>query len=83
MRHTPEEIQQLRLLLPLSELIEETLRTTPVHFGPHGHEDLVARLTLRVAVWCGKNVLPGVEQSGIGRGQPHTCGTPQCTCGTT
>jgi hypothetical protein len=58
----PEEMEQLRPLLPLSELIEETLRTTPIHFGPHGHENLVAQLTIRVAVWCGRNVLPGVQR---------------------
>lgn len=64
MSFTAEEVEEMKALmplLPLSHLIEETLHTTPVHFGPRGHENLVAQLTVRVAVWCGRNVLPGAR----------------------
>jgi hypothetical protein len=47
----------LRALLPLQQLIDETIRTTPVMIGGRT-DDLSALIAVRVAVWVGKNVLP-------------------------
>jgi hypothetical protein len=55
------DVEMLRELLPLYRVVEEAMRTTPVRLGPQGHEDLAAQITLRVAVWCGRNVLPVVK----------------------
>lgn len=54
------------VLLPLHRLIEETIRTTPVRFGPGGMDHLAALLTLRTCVWVGKHVLPATERADEG-----------------
>ena len=47
------------LLLPLQQLIDQTIRTTPIRAGnPYDLDRLTATLTLRVCVWIGRNVLP-------------------------
>lgn len=49
----------LAVLLPLQQLIDQTIRTTPVRAGnPHDLDRLTADLTLRVCVWVARNVLP-------------------------
>lgn len=47
------------VLLPLQQLIDRTIRNTPVRAGnPADLDRLTADLTLRVCVWVGRHVLP-------------------------
>ncbi|MFF3891355.1 hypothetical protein [Streptomyces sp. NPDC001914] len=48
----------LQELQPLAAVIADTVHTTPVRIGPGGDEDLVAELTLAVALFCARHVLP-------------------------
>lgn len=55
----PTADTDLAALLPLQQLIDRTIRETPVRPGnPYDLEHLSATLTLRVCVWVGRNVLP-------------------------
>ncbi|MGW6481281.1 hypothetical protein ACWGDS_25870 [Streptomyces sp. NPDC055059] len=46
-------------LQPLAAVIAEKLRTVPVRLiGRGGADDLISELTIAVAVYCGKHVLP-------------------------
>ncbi|MFJ4988687.1 hypothetical protein ACIP9H_33420 [Streptomyces sp. NPDC088732] len=58
MTHTPTE-PDLSELGPLAAVIADTVHTVPVRLGvPGGEEDLVHALTLAVAVYVGRHVLP-------------------------
>lgn len=49
----------LSVLLPLQQLIDRTLRNTPVRAGhPADMDRLSALLTVNVCAWIGRNVLP-------------------------
>jgi hypothetical protein len=48
----------IAVLAPLTQTIEEIVRNTPIRLGPGGTDQLAADLTVRTAVWIGKNVLP-------------------------
>lgn len=48
----------LAVLTPLAALIAQIVRDTPIRMGPGGTADLTAQLTVKTAVWIGKNVLP-------------------------
>ncbi|MCX4827145.1 hypothetical protein OG746_26875 [Streptomyces sp. NBC_01016] len=52
------DAERLAELGPLAAVIADKLRTVPVRLGPGGADNLVSELTLAVAVYCGKHVLP-------------------------
>lgn len=56
----PEQ-PDLTELVPLAQLVEKIVRETPIRLGPGGTDHLAAELTVRTAVWIGKNVLPRAE----------------------
>ncbi|WP_405543980.1 hypothetical protein OG478_22960 [Streptomyces phaeochromogenes] len=43
---------------PLATVIADKLRAVPIRLGPGGHDDLISQLTLAVAVYVGRHVLP-------------------------
>ncbi|MFD3717237.1 hypothetical protein [Streptomyces sp. NPDC058674] len=53
-----EKEARLSPLAPLRGLIARTFATTPVHLGPGGTEALVDELTLAVAIYTAREVLP-------------------------
>lgn len=53
--------EPIAVLAPLAQMIEEIVRNTPIRLGPGGTDRLAADLTVRTAVWIGKNVLPRTE----------------------
>ena len=55
---TQQNTDDIQALAPLANLIEQTIRDTPIRMGPGGTDDLTAQLTLKTCVWIGKNVLP-------------------------
>lgn len=61
MRDTTDPIAAL---VPLTRMIEQIVRETPIRLGPGGTDQLTAQLTVRTAVWVGKNVLPRTEGLG-------------------
>lgn len=52
------DTELLAELAPLAAVIADKIRTVPVRIGPGGADDLISELTLAVAVYCGKHVLP-------------------------
>jgi hypothetical protein len=54
----PTDTELLAELGPLAAVIADKLRTVPVRLGPGGTDDLVSELTLAVAVYVGRHVLP-------------------------
>lgn len=54
----PSVTAALAELEPLAAVIADTLHTVPVRIGPGGDEDLVAELTLAMAIFCARHVLP-------------------------
>lgn len=52
------ETDLLAELRPLAAVIAGKVHTTPVAFGPGGTDHLVAELTVAVAVYCARHVLP-------------------------
>lgn len=61
-------------LQPLASVIAETLHTVPVRIGPGGDQDLVAELTLAIAIYCARHVLPAGKPPAQDE-QPATPGT--------
>ncbi|GAQ52101.1 hypothetical protein [Streptomyces acidiscabies] len=60
MADTPRTIdpELLAELQPLAAVIADKIRTVPVSFGPGGTDNLIAELTLAIAIYCARNVLP-------------------------
>ncbi|MFJ9128898.1 hypothetical protein ACIRJS_32835 [Streptomyces sp. NPDC102340] len=60
MTDTPRtaDAEQLAELGPLAAVIADKVHTVPVRLGPGGADNLISELTLAVAVYCGKHVLP-------------------------
>ena len=58
----PTDAELLAELGPLAAVIADKLRTVPVRLGPGGANDLVSELTLAVAVYVGRHVLPADTQ---------------------
>lgn len=58
----PTDAALLAELGPLAAVIADKVRTVPVRLGPHGIDDLIAELTLAVAVYVGRHVLPADTQ---------------------
>jgi hypothetical protein len=54
--HTDEQL--LAELGPLAAVIADKVHTVPVRLGPGGTDDLVSELTLAIAVYVGRHVLP-------------------------
>jgi hypothetical protein len=54
----PTDTELLAELGPLAAVIADKLRTVPVRLGPGGADDLVSEITLAVAVYVGRHVLP-------------------------
>ncbi|MGY6019552.1 hypothetical protein [Streptomyces spinosirectus] len=52
------DTELLAELAPLAGVIADKLRTVPVRLGPGGTDDLISELTLAVAVYVGRHVLP-------------------------
>jgi hypothetical protein len=50
--------QLLAELGPLAAVIADKVHTVPIRLGPGGTDDLVSELTLAVAVYVGRHVLP-------------------------
>ncbi|MFJ9029781.1 hypothetical protein ACIRQP_14855 [Streptomyces sp. NPDC102274] len=48
----------LSALRPLAEVIAKTVRTTPIRLGPGGADNLISDLTIAVAVYMGREVIP-------------------------
>lgn len=57
MTHQPDT-DLLAELGPLAAVIADTVATVPVRLGPGGTDDLVNALTLAVALYVGRDVLP-------------------------
>ncbi|MGY0023721.1 hypothetical protein ACVHNB_32725 [Streptomyces sp. YJ-C3] len=58
MADTRTDTELLAELGPLAAVIADKIRTVPVRIGPGGADDLISELTIAVAVYCGKHVLP-------------------------
>lgn len=59
MADTPRtDVELLAELGPLVAVIADKLAAVPVRLGPGGTDDLVTALTLAVAVYAGRHVLP-------------------------
>jgi len=54
----PTDTELLAELGPLAAVIADKVHTIPVRLGPGGTDDLVSELTLAVAVYVGREVLP-------------------------
>jgi hypothetical protein len=54
----PTDAELLAELGPLAAVIADKVRTVPVRLGPGGTDDLVSEITLAVAVYVGREVLP-------------------------
>ncbi|MFF9894936.1 hypothetical protein [Streptomyces longispororuber] len=54
----PTDAELLAELRPLAAVIADKIRTVPVRLGPGGTDDLLSELTLAVAIYCGRHVLP-------------------------
>ena len=54
----PTDAELLAELGPLAAVIADKLRTVPVRLGPRGADDLISELTVAVAVYVGRHVLP-------------------------
>jgi len=54
----PTDAELLAELGPLAAVIADKLRTVPVRLGPGGTDDLISELTIAVAVYVGREVLP-------------------------
>ncbi|MFF7946981.1 hypothetical protein [Streptomyces griseorubiginosus] len=54
----PTDAELLAELGPLAAVIADKLRTVPVRLGPAGTDDLISELTIAVAVYIGRDVLP-------------------------
>ena len=52
------DAELLAELGPLAAVIADKVRTVPVRLGPGGTDDLVSEITLAVAVYVGRHVLP-------------------------
>lgn len=50
--------QLLAGLQPLAQVIADKLHSVPVRLGPHGDADLITELTLALAIYTGRHVLP-------------------------
>lgn len=68
----PTDAELLAELAPLAGVIAGKLRTVPVWLGPGGHDDLISEITLAVAVYVGRHVLPA-EALDL-RKPPHAVG---------
>lgn len=53
-----EKAARLSPLAPLRDVIARALATTPVHLGPGGSDALIDDLTLAVAIYTAREVLP-------------------------
>lgn len=59
MTDTPRtEAELLAELAPLAAAIGDKVHTVPVRLGPGGTDDLIIEITLAVAVYVGRHVLP-------------------------
>lgn len=54
----PTDTELLAELAPLAGVIAGKLGTVPVRLGPGGTDDLITELTLAIAVYVGRHVLP-------------------------
>ncbi|MET8818499.1 hypothetical protein [Streptomyces rochei] len=54
----PTDTELLAELGPLAAVIADKAHTVPVRLGPGGTDDLISELTLAVAVYVGRHVLP-------------------------
>lgn len=61
-------------LRPLAEVIAETVRTTPIRLCPGGTDDLISNLTVKVAAYVGREVLPDIPPAPAPAAQ--CCGGP-------
>jgi hypothetical protein len=50
-------------LYPLARVIAGVVRTTPVRLGPGGVDDLICQLTVKVAAYMGREVIPPASVS--------------------
>lgn len=48
-------------LKPLAQVIAETVLTTPVRLCPGGADDLISELTIKVAAYMGREVIPSIS----------------------
>lgn len=55
------DAELLAELQPLAATIADKLRTVPVRLGPGGTDDLISELTIAVALYVGRHVLPAEE----------------------
>lgn len=57
------DAELLAELGPLHAIVADKLRTVPVRLGPGGTDDLASAITIAVAVYVGREVLPADAQA--------------------
>ena len=72
----PMDPEVLAELLPLTQVIADTVHSTHLTLGPRGDEDLICALTVTVAAWAGRHILPSRARELVGQTSAAVPGPP-------